>query len=159
MNKKIKFSYSESSGSDDEYGEAKEEEEEEEEEEKEKHKCPNDGDQGESNGQASSETLDPLKSEKVCPVSQLEGEPNDNKKHEKVSESQAIEALEPPTEKKCLETDASKGDNPEKVKEKSIDKLIDAELKELGDKNKVRTMHNLVNFILLFLSDVHQHNS
>ncbi|KAJ6302985.1 hypothetical protein OIU77_016969, partial [Salix suchowensis] len=51
---------------------------------------------------------------------------------------QESEAEELPAKKKCTETCAPKSVAQEKVEEKSIDKLIEDELKELGDKNKRR---------------------
>ncbi|WRX31818.1 THUMP domain - like 2 [Theobroma cacao] len=51
-------------------------------------------------------------------------------------ENQADNFMEPPAKKQCRETDTSKCET--NGKEKSIDKLIEAELKELGDKSKRR---------------------
>ena len=73
----------------------------------------------------------------MSPENGEEGEPNDSKEDDKNHETHANEAEEPPAKKQCLETDVSKHAIPDKVEVKSVDKLIEAELKELGDKNKV----------------------
>ncbi|KAJ6302984.1 hypothetical protein OIU77_016969 [Salix suchowensis] len=62
----------------------------------------------------------------------------DAKNENPADEKQESEAEELPAKKKCTETCAPKSVAQEKVEEKSIDKLIEDELKELGDKNKRR---------------------
>ncbi|GLT53750.1 hypothetical protein SLA2020_270000 [Shorea laevis] len=99
LNKKIKFSDSESSSSDDD---EEEEEGKEDKEDKNRRKT------------------------------------NDIEGNGKNHENQPRETEEPPTKKQCLGTDALKCVIHEKVEEKSIDKLIEAELEELGDKSKRR---------------------
>ncbi|KAI5576386.1 hypothetical protein POPTR_009G049700v4 [Populus trichocarpa] len=76
----------------------------------------------------------------------VENENSENQTEEKTNqeegckndEKQANEAEGPPAKKKCTETCAPKTVVQEKVEEKSIDRLIEDELKELGDKNKRR---------------------
>lgn len=46
------------------------------------------------------------------------------------------EVVEPPVKKQCLENDLSKAAIVDKKDEKSVDKLIEAELEELADKKK-----------------------
>ncbi|XP_030960000.1 LOW QUALITY PROTEIN: AP2/ERF domain-containing protein PFD0985w [Quercus lobata] len=153
-NKKIKFSYSDSSGSDDD---------EEEEEEKEDNKSDARGDDTashkdainqESNPQdAINQESDPHTKDDVNHGNQTEEKDNDNdgdgKNDEnqpdndnngdgKNHENQPKETEEPPAKKPCVETVATKSVIHAKVGEKSIDKLIEAELEELGDKNKRR---------------------
>ncbi|KAM7277751.1 hypothetical protein ACFE04_004885 [Oxalis oulophora] len=57
---------------------------------------------------------------------------DDDNTNGEIKENPATEAVEPPAKKQCIETTVSK------VEEKSIDKLIEDELKELGDKTKRR---------------------
>ncbi|KAL3620380.1 hypothetical protein CASFOL_035292 [Castilleja foliolosa] len=58
---------------------------------------------------------------------------------EKPAENQEAEAVEPPVKKQCVEADATNSVKvSKKVEEKSVDKLIEAELAELGDKSKRR---------------------
>ncbi|GFQ01218.1 thump domain-containing protein 1 [Phtheirospermum japonicum] len=58
---------------------------------------------------------------------------------EKPAENQEAEAVEPPVKKQCVEADAPNSVNvSKKAEEKSVDKLIEAELAELGDKSKRR---------------------
>ncbi|KAK9273444.1 hypothetical protein L1049_018254 [Liquidambar formosana] len=127
LNKKTKFSYSDSSSSDDDDDEEEEEKEEEEEEDK-SDTCKDDAANHEN---PASEKSDPH-NYTSCNENQTKGETDDNKDSGKNHEIQANEVEEPPAKKQCLETDASKRE------EKSIDKLIEEELKELGDRNKRR---------------------
>ncbi|KAL4611348.1 hypothetical protein ACB092_08G117500 [Castanea dentata] len=152
-NKKIKFSYSDSSGSDDE--------EEEEEEEEDNDKSDTRGDDTashkdainqESNPQdAINQESDPHTKDDVNHGNQTEEKDNDgdgkndenqpdndNNGDGKNHENQPKETEEPPAKKQCLETVATKSVIHVKVEEKSIDKLIEAELEELGDKSKRR---------------------
>ena len=156
-NKKIKFSYSDSSGSDDDDDDDDEEEEVEEDD-----KSDTRGDDTashkeainqESNPQDSiNQESDPHTKDDVNHGSQTEEKDNDNdgdgKNDEnqpdndnngdgKNHENQPKETEEPPAKKQCVETVATKSVIHAKVEEKSIDKLIEAELEELGDKNKV----------------------
>ncbi|KAJ0021398.1 hypothetical protein Pint_30978 [Pistacia integerrima] len=83
------------------------------------------------------EKSDPHDSNNVCSGNEIEGMTGENKEEDKNPESQANESEEPPAKKQCLEPEALKPAPNEQVEEKSIDKLIEAELKELGDKSKV----------------------
>ncbi|GLU19298.1 hypothetical protein SLE2022_355570 [Rubroshorea leprosula] len=107
LNKKITFSYSDDEDNDEER------EEEEKEEGSKSDTCKGDD--------ASHEI--PTK------------ETNDSKEGGENNENQADETGEPPSKKQCLETDTSKC-GPNGKEEKSVDKLIEAELEELGDKSK-----------------------
>ncbi|KAL6563737.1 hypothetical protein OROGR_002696 [Orobanche gracilis] len=58
---------------------------------------------------------------------------------EKATETQEAEALEPPVKRQCVEAEAPNCRNlSNKAEDKSVDKLIDAELAELGDRSKRR---------------------
>ncbi|KAL2535899.1 THUMP domain-containing protein [Forsythia ovata] len=61
-------------------------------------------------------------------------------KNKEKSDDQEVEAVEPPVKKQCIENDASKCRNglSKKVEKKSVDRLIEAELAELGDRSKRR---------------------
>ncbi|KAF4394944.1 hypothetical protein F8388_017672 [Cannabis sativa] len=134
-NKKIKFTYSDSSS-----GETDDDEDGEEEEKKEnKSATSTEGDK--SNDKETSETLDHNKTDSDSPDNGKDGEPNDNKEVDESNGTDASEAEEPPAKKQCLETEVSKSAIPDKVEVKSMDKLIEAELKELGDKSKRRFFH------------------
>ena len=141
MNKKITFSYSDSSSSDDdddnkkEEGENKEpvEDKEVDNEENKPDTCT--GDDGSHDNQVSETSGLEKKDSALC-----ENKPEEDSKDDKagtiskdVSEK---EVEEPPAKKQCLGTDSSKR-IPDKVEEKSIDRLIEDELQELKDKNKV----------------------
>ncbi|KAL2469894.1 THUMP domain-containing protein [Abeliophyllum distichum] len=60
-------------------------------------------------------------------------------KNKEKTDDQEVEAVEPPAKKQCIENDALKCRNglSNKVEKKSVDKLIEAELAELGDRSKV----------------------
>lgn len=128
LNKKIKFSYSESSSSG---GDDDEEEDE--------GQIISDTSQNNlaSHPNAINEEPDPHIKDGMHHENQTEEKANgieaDGDKHE----NQPEETEEAPAKKQCLETDALKHVIHEKVEDKSIDRLIEAELKELGDKNKV----------------------
>ncbi|KAG5253836.1 THUMP domain-containing family protein [Salix suchowensis] len=116
INKKIKFSYSDDEGDNDE---DKDEE-----------------DGLDENKTGASEAID-AKNEN--PADEKLGSPClENEKSECQTEERLIKKIELPAKKKCTETCAPKSVAQEKVEEKSIDKLIEDELKELGDKNKRR---------------------
>ncbi|KAG5238380.1 THUMP domain-containing protein [Salix suchowensis] len=113
-------------------------------------KRPNDVEDGEDESKSDAPEgndakNDNLTSKKVGSPS-VENENSENQTAEKTNreegckndEKQANEAEEPPSKKKCTETCAPKSAVQEKVEEKSIDRLIEDELKELGDKNKRR---------------------
>ncbi|PSR90164.1 THUMP domain-containing protein [Actinidia chinensis var. chinensis] len=130
-NKKTKFTYSDSSSSDDDddnNGNNDDGDQKDKEEDKDKPRTHKDGDANhESPIDANS---DPHKQE----VDKVE-----NKEHAKCHGSQGVEGEEPPA-KKQLKTDASKCGNviSNKMEEKSVDKLIEEELAELGDRSKRR---------------------
>ena len=152
-NKKIKFSYSDSSGSDDDDDEEDEEEDDKSDTRGDDTASHKDVINQESNPQdAINQESDPHTKDDVNHGNQTEEKDNDNdgdgKNDEnqpdndnngdgKNHENQPKETEEPPTKKQCVETVATKSVIHAKVEEKSIDKLIEAELEELGDKNKV----------------------
>ncbi|CAH8303379.1 unnamed protein product [Eruca vesicaria subsp. sativa] len=78
-----------------------------------------------------------IASEGSCEVKQLAETKNEKEEEEEVKEKNGVE--EPPRKKTCIE-EASESTKVNGNAEKSIDKLIDAELKELGDKSKRRFM-------------------
>ncbi|XP_004291758.1 PREDICTED: THUMP domain-containing protein 1 [Fragaria vesca subsp. vesca] len=143
INKKIKFTYSDSSSSDDDDDDDKKEEGETEEPVEDKGMVNEDiksdtceGDDGSHDNQVS-ETSD-LEKKDSAPC---ENKPEEDTKVDiegSISkEISAKEVEEPPAKKQCLGTDSSKR-IPDKVEEKSIDRLIEDELQELKDKNKRR---------------------
>lgn len=129
LNKKIKFSYSDSDKDEDE-------EDEEEDEEREENSAATSKEGDASNEKAESEKLDPNERDD-SPENGKEGEPGDDKEVDKTHEGQENAAEEPPAKKQCLERDVLKV-TPDKVEEKSVDKLIEAEVRELADKSKRR---------------------
>lgn len=121
-NKKIKFSYSESESSSDEDDDDDDGEDENGENESEAH-TGEQVDPGNSRGENS------------------ELQKDDKQSHDKTAETpeeQCSGAGEPPSKKQCLEHCSSKCSLKDNKEEKSIDKLIEDEIKELGDKNKRR---------------------
>ena len=132
LNTKITFADSDSSSSDDEEDdEEKEEEVKEGDEEKgeKKHKTDvsNDDDASHDNGAEGKSNTPKIDD----PHSEAEDNANDNKGD---IENKADEL---PAMKQCCKTDVPTCDSKDKVEQISIDRLIEAELKELGDKNKV----------------------
>ncbi|XP_050369646.1 uncharacterized protein LOC126787790 [Argentina anserina] len=143
MNKKIKFTYSDSSSSDDEddgvddkkeEGETKEPVEDKEvvNEENKADACT--GDDG-SQDDKKSETSELEKKESAISENIPEEDTKDDKEGSISKETSAKEVEEPPAKKQCLVTDSSIR-IPNKVEEKSIDRLIEDELQELKDENK-----------------------
>ncbi|KAJ9699216.1 hypothetical protein PVL29_008024 [Vitis rotundifolia] len=146
LNKKIKFSYSDSGSDDDDDDDIDDEED--------KSNLHREKDANDEN--PSNEKSHPQKNDDVCRENQNkekaddktqggnENQENDadgekaDKNTEDGNENQEVDAEEPSAKKQCLETDASKHIIHEKTEEKSIDKLIEAELQELGDRNKRR---------------------
>ena len=123
INKKVTFSYSED----------EDEEEDEEEENKEV------GDKEElSEGRDDQVDEKELASKGSSEVKQLaETETEKDKQEEEEEEEKQKDVIEePPKKKPCVE-EATASAKVNGNAEKSIDKLIDAELKELGDKSKV----------------------
>ncbi|KAJ7964058.1 THUMP domain-containing protein 1 [Quillaja saponaria] len=130
LNTKIKFlSDSFSSGDDD-----KEEEGEEAKEEK-NHKSDTSKDASTNHDDTIGGISDLHKIDDVQSHNLTEEKPNENKGKVENHENEEKEAHNPPAKKQCLKIDATKCDFNEE-ENKSIDKLIEAELKELGDKNK-----------------------
>ncbi|XP_039054188.1 THUMP domain-containing protein 1 homolog [Hibiscus syriacus] len=146
LNQKITFSYSD----DEEKGDEEQEEEGQEEVVK----------SDASQESLTNKDLDHSNSDDVCHGKTAE-ETNDSQKDGENIENQVDKSEEPPEKKQCLETDTSnqvdKLEEPSakkqcletdtsksatSEKEKSIDKLIEAELNELGDKSK-RLFFNL----------------
>ncbi|PKI33846.1 hypothetical protein CRG98_045764, partial [Punica granatum] len=139
-NKKIKFTYSESSsGEDDEEDSSEQEDGDEEdgeegkEEESKSGACPEKDADSES---LKNEATDAQKKDEAKGREQAEEAAADVDKNGKVSEDRSNEAGEPPAKKQCLEKDSSKAAVADRKEEKSVDKLIEAELEELADKNK-----------------------
>lgn len=128
VNKKIKFSDSESSSDDDNEEEGGEDENKEVPEEESKSKPSN-----EQNDPCNeNETTDTPDNQGDTVVSEKE-KSNDNEKDIKCLE---VKVEEPPNKKQCIQADVSKSII--KEKKKSIDQLIEAELEELADKSKRR---------------------
>lgn len=140
INKKVTFSYSED-----------EDEEENETNNGEEEENKGDGDKTEvSEGGNDQVNEKELASEGSCEVKQL---PEiETKKDEEDEGKQKNGVEEPPRKKTCVE-EANASTKVNEKAEKSIDKLIDAELRELGDKSKVsyylwvneRSSHNKFN--------------
>ncbi|GMY16416.1 general transcription factor 3C polypeptide 5 [Fagus crenata] len=124
LNKKIKFSDSESSSCDDD-----------DEEEDKSGTC---GDDIASHKDVTNQESNPYTKDVVHNGKQTEEKDNDIDGDGKNNENQPKENEEPPAKKQCVETDATKSVIHANVEEKSIDKLIEAELEELGNKNKRR---------------------
>lgn len=103
------------------------------------------GDDDASNEQLTDKKSNPHDSDNVHCGKGTEGVTGENREDGENHESQSNEAEEPPAKKQCLEADASKC---VKVEEKSIDKLIEAELEELGDKNKVSELADNLGILL-----------
>lgn len=140
-NKKIKFTYSESSSEDDDDDRVNSEEdvgdEGDGEEEKEVETASNaclekDGD----TESLKNEMIDPQKNDEARSWEHAAGAATDVDKNENGSEDLARDAVEAPVKKQCLGTDSSRAEIVDR-NEKSVDKLIEAELEELSDKNKV----------------------
>ncbi|XWS73597.1 hypothetical protein CRYUN_Cryun02cG0142600 [Craigia yunnanensis] len=134
LNKKITFSYSDAE--DDNEEEADDEGEEKGQEEVIKSDTSRENDARQES--LTNKVFDHHNSDDVCHGKVTE-ETNDSKKDGASIENQADNSKEPPAKKQCIETDTSKSATNEK--EKSIDKLIEAELKELGDKSKRRFLN------------------
>ncbi|CAN8256528.1 unnamed protein product [Cochlearia groenlandica] len=128
MNKKVTFSYSEDEDEDEEEDhEGNNCEDEENKENVDKTEVSEGG-----NNEVSVKEL--VSEEESCEVKKLVETENDKEEVEEREQKKDVE--EPPSKKICVEEAAKVNENAEK----SIDKLIDAELKELGDKSKRRFM-------------------
>lgn len=139
LNKKIKFSDSESSSSDDDN------EEQEAEEENEKNSGNSQDDIASHKGILNQE-CDPHTTDGGNHGNWTQEKTNGIEGDAKNHEEQPKETEQPLAKKQCLEADASKHVIHEKVEEKSIDKLIEAELEELADKNKVSKSTELFSY-------------
>ncbi|KAK0604683.1 hypothetical protein LWI29_018187 [Acer saccharum] len=142
LNKKIIFASSSSDDDDDEDDDDKEQDQETEKEGKgEGQESDTSKDDDANKKNLTNEKSDPKEPDNVSDTKEVEGMTGENKEDAKNHESQVKEVEEPPAKKQCLEADSSKCVTNEKLEEKSIDKLIEAELKELGDKNKRRFLN------------------
>lgn len=126
QNKKITFSYSDSSDSDDD---SDRNEDSESAKDENKSDPPNKDDDA---GNEKSEIPNPDKDNDASNENKTEAEPE-------VTETKGVEneAEEPPAKKQCVEGDVPKVVIPKKPEEKSVDRLIEEEIKQLGNKNTV----------------------
>ncbi|XP_052187224.1 uncharacterized protein LOC127797999 [Diospyros lotus] len=126
LNKKTKFTYSDSSDEDD-----KDDDPKDGEDDKDKQGIHADGDANDVS--SANTTVDPC---------EQEGNVDDKEKNSACQKSQAVEGDQLPLKKQCLGTDTLKCEHAihDKV-EKSVDKLIEEELEELGDKSKRRFLN------------------
>ncbi|CAK9184351.1 unnamed protein product [Ilex paraguariensis] len=160
LNKKTKFMYSDSSSSDDNDEEDDNQNDEKDIQKKDKEdinhvSLTNDNqrdDRGHdaNNVSSTNEKSDPCEKDDECCENEIKENTYCNKEEAQYHEKQEAEAEEPPAKKaeaeeppakkQCLETDASKCGKVvgQKIEEKSVDKLIEAELAELGDRSKRR---------------------
>lgn len=154
LNKKIKFSDSESSSSDDDDDDNEEEEEEKGDDDEnkkvpeEESKSPKEQNEP-SNENETTDVANPHQEETVASENQTEEKSNENERDMKCPEVPSEEVEEPPNKKHCIEADASKSII--KEKEKSIDQLIEAELQELGDKTKVSYKISILRLFLFLI--------
>ena len=138
LNKKITFADSDSSSSD---GEEEEEEEEEavhdgdEEKGDKKPKLDTSSDDNASHDDGAGEKSDPHNVDE--PHTQEENKTCDNKGDNGNLKTTKGTADDLPAVKQCCKTNVPACNFSDKVEHKSIDKLIEEEFKELGDKNKV----------------------
>ncbi|CAI0412824.1 unnamed protein product, partial [Linum tenue] len=137
QNKKIKFTYSD----DEEEEEGEDDKAEEEEDEK---KGNGDAVKGEDDSSGNGAEAESNTTEGVSVPTAVECSNVDPVEEKTSNEGEETKepAAEPPVKKQCIETNDSEGAVAAKVEEKSIDKLIAEELKELGDKSK-RLLINL----------------
>ncbi|KAL1199129.1 hypothetical protein V5N11_014626 [Cardamine amara subsp. amara] len=125
VNKKVTFSYSE-------------DEEEDENNNGEEEKNKEDGEKTEvSEGGDNQVKEKEVASEGSCEVKQVAE--NETEKDKEDEGKQKNDVVEPPRKKTCME-EANPSEQVNKIAEKSIDRLIEDELKELGDKSKRRFM-------------------
>ncbi|KAK4785677.1 hypothetical protein SAY86_002366 [Trapa natans] len=144
-NKKIKFTYSESSSGEEEDDDEDSSEEvvggEEDDDtkrgaESKSKACPSEKDGDRQS--LKTETVDPHKKDGVSSGEHAEGAVIGVNKIRKGSEDLARDDVEPPVKKRCLGKDPLKAEIAEQKEDESIDKLIETELEELSDKNKRR---------------------
>ncbi|XP_006286516.2 THUMP domain-containing protein 1 homolog [Capsella rubella] len=133
INKKVTFSYSEDED-EDEDGDGEEDESNDAEEEENK----GDGEKKEVTEGSDSQVIEKeLASEGSCGVKSLVETEAEKDKVDEEKQKNGVD--EPPRKKACME-EANPLAKVNENAEKSIDKLIEAELKELGDKSKRRFM-------------------
>lgn len=151
LNKKIKFSYSDS-GSDDD-GDDNDVDDDDIDDDEDKSDLQKENDVNDDN--PSTEKSHPQRNDDLSHENQNKekaddktqdgnGNPENDANGEKAddnteagNENLEVDTEEPSAKKQCLETDASTRIIPEKTEAIPIDKLIEAELQELGDRNKV----------------------
>nr|GLL32487.1 THUMP domain-containing protein 1 homolog [Ipomoea trifida]GMD23052.1 THUMP domain-containing protein 1 homolog [Ipomoea batatas] len=162
LNKKIVFNYSDSSSSDEEAeeesednangGDQKDANHSQTSEDK-KEKAASDGSVKNNDGKDDTEkagddgsgcptngTSGSEKEDNASCQQQVQGKIQDKEEQTESLENQKDEVVEPPAKKQCLETvkPAPMATTSIKKEEKSVDRLIEAELAELGDKSKRR---------------------
>nr|XP_004250910.1 THUMP domain-containing protein 1 homolog [Solanum lycopersicum] len=139
VNKKTVFKYSDSSSSEDE-DEDGENGNDEDQTKKETSKI-------EQHQEKTDDEIDSLKTGESEPENKdnnstelIQGNTENKEELENTLEKKDIEVGEPPAKRQCVEKEAAEAGNIAfgKTEEKSIDRLIDAELAELGDKSKRR---------------------
>ncbi|KAL2347943.1 hypothetical protein Fmac_001943 [Flemingia macrophylla] len=142
LNKKIVFADSDSSSSGDEddddadEGEENVVQEDDEEKTDKKPKLDTSKDDNASHDDGTGEKSDPHKVDE--PQGEAVEKTNDNKGDTDNLKTTKGTADDQPAVKQCCKTNMSTCDSSDRVEVKSIDKLIEEELKELGDKNKRR---------------------
>ncbi|KAK7307914.1 hypothetical protein VNO77_41390 [Canavalia gladiata] len=140
LNTKITFADSDSSGSDEDDNDDDEEEEEAQEKNEEKGDkkskldTSNEDNACHDNGTGEKSDPDKVDDQHIQAVNKASGNKGDIDNLETTKGT----ADELPAVKQCCETNVPTSDFSDKVEQKSIDRLIEAEFKELGDKNKRR---------------------
>ncbi|XP_015059140.1 THUMP domain-containing protein 1 homolog [Solanum pennellii] len=140
VNKKTVFKYSDSSSSDDD--------DEDEENGNGEDQTKEETSKIEQHQEKTDDEIDSLKTGASEPENKdntstdelIQGNTENKEELENTLEQKDIEVGEPPAKKQCVEKEAAEAGNIAfgKTEEKSIDRLIDAELAELGDKSKRR---------------------
>ncbi|XP_016458340.1 uncharacterized protein LOC107782019 isoform X2 [Nicotiana tabacum] len=142
-NKKIVFTYSDSSSSDDDDGGEGDEDKGNDE-----NQTKEETSKIEQNQEKTDEEIGSLKNGGSGPENKdntsadelIQGNADKKEELETTHKQKDSEVGEPPSKKQCVEREAPKAGNivVGKTEEKSVDKLIEAELAELGDKSKRR---------------------
>ncbi|XP_009798640.1 uncharacterized protein LOC107777364 [Nicotiana tabacum] len=142
-NKKMVFTYSDSSSSDDDDGGEGDEDKGNDE-----NQTKEETSKIEQNQEKTDEEIGSLKNggsgpenkDNISADEQIQGDADKKEELEITHEQKDSEEGEPPAKKQCVEREAPKTGNNVvgKTEEKSVDKLIEAELAELGDKSKRR---------------------
>lgn len=148
VNKKTVFKYSDSSSSDDDDDEDGDNKNDEDQTKEETSKIEQHQEKVDEIGSLKSGKSGPENKDNTSTDELIQGNTENKEELETTLEQKDIEVGEPPAKKQCVEKEAPEAGNIAvgKTEEKSIDKLIDAELAELGDKSKV----NGTTFFLLF---------